>query len=45
MASMTSTSRETVTRTLGRFRRDNLISIKGVLMTVLQPDALEQLAA
>lgn len=45
MASMTSTSRETVTRTLGRFRRDNLISIKGVLMTVLQPDALEVLSA
>lgn len=45
MASMTSTSRETVTRTLGRFRRDNLITIKGVLLTVTQPDALKHLSA
>lgn len=45
MASMTSTSRETVTRTLVRFRRDNLITIKGVLLTVVQPDALEHLSA
>jgi CRP/FNR family transcriptional regulator, cyclic AMP receptor protein len=45
MASMTSTSRETVTRTLGRFRRDNLITIKGILLTVIQPDALEHLSA
>src|ERR1700753_1660743 len=45
MASMTSTSRETVTRTLGRFRRDNLITIKGILLTVVQPAALEQLSA
>ena len=44
MASMTSTSRETVTRTLGRFRRDNLISINGGFMAVLQPAALEQLS-
>lgn len=45
LASMTATSRETVTRTLGRFRRDNLISIKGISLTVLRPDALEQLSA
>jgi CRP/FNR family transcriptional regulator, cyclic AMP receptor protein len=45
MASMTSTSRETVTRTLGRFRRDKLITIKGVLLTVIQPAALEHLSA
>jgi CRP/FNR family cyclic AMP-dependent transcriptional regulator len=45
MASMTSTSRETVTRTLSRFRRDKLISIKGVLLTVTRPDILEHLSA
>jgi CRP/FNR family transcriptional regulator len=45
LASMTATSRETVTRTLSRFRRDNLITIKGISLTVLQPDALEQLSA
>jgi len=45
LASMTATSRETVTRTLSRFRRDNLISIKGISLRVLQPDALEQLSA
>lgn len=45
LASMTATSRETVTRTLSRFRRDNLIAIKGISLTVLQPDALEQLSA
>jgi CRP/FNR family transcriptional regulator len=42
---MTATSRETVTRTLSRFRRDNLITIKGISLTVLQPAALEQLSA
>lgn len=45
LASMTATSRETVTRTLSRFRRDNLITIKGISLTVLQPAALEQLSA
>lgn len=45
IASMTSTSRETVTRTLSRFRRDNLITFKGVLLTVMKPDILEHLSA
>ena len=45
LASMTATSRETVTRTLGRFRKEKLISIRGVALTVLQPAALEQLSA
>lgn len=45
IASMTSTSRETVTRTLSRFRRDNLITFKGVLLKVMQPDVLEHLSA
>ncbi len=45
IASMTGTSRETVTRVLRQFQREKLISIKGVFLTVLQPQALEQLAA
>jgi CRP/FNR family cyclic AMP-dependent transcriptional regulator len=45
LASMTATTRETVTRTLGRFRKDKLISIRGVALTVLQPQALAQLSA
>jgi CRP/FNR family cyclic AMP-dependent transcriptional regulator len=45
VASMTATSRETVTRTLSRFRRDKVISTRGVAMTILQPHVLENLSA
>ncbi len=45
LASMTATTRETVTRTLGRFRKEKLIATRGVVLTVLQPKALEQLSA
>jgi CRP/FNR family cyclic AMP-dependent transcriptional regulator len=45
LASMTATTRETVTRTLGRFRKEKLIAISGVALTLLQPSALEQLCA
>ena len=45
LASMTATTRETVSRTLGRFRKEKLISIRGVALTVLQPQALEQFSA
>jgi CRP/FNR family cyclic AMP-dependent transcriptional regulator len=44
IAGMTGTSRETVSRVLQQFQRDKIISIKGVSLTVLQPEALEQLA-
>lgn len=44
IASMTATSRETVTRVFNQFEREKLISIKGASLTVLQPEALEQLA-
>jgi CRP/FNR family transcriptional regulator len=44
IADMTGTSRETVSRTLQQFQRDNVISIKGALLTVLRPEALEQMA-
>lgn len=45
LASMTATTRETITRTLGRFRKEKLITTRGVALTVLQPAALEQLCA
>jgi CRP/FNR family transcriptional regulator len=41
---MTATSRETVTRVLGRLKRDRLIRIRGASLTVLQPQELERLA-
>ncbi len=44
IAGMTGTSRETVSRVLSRFERQKLICIKGASLTVLQPEALAQLA-
>lgn len=44
IASMTNTSRETVSRVLHQFQQDKLISIKGASVTILQPHALELLA-
>ncbi len=43
MASMTCTTRETVTRTLGQFRKDGSISIVDALVTVHHPDRLQAL--
>jgi len=45
LASMTATTRETITRTLGRFRKDKLIATRGVVLNVLQPVELERLSA
>ncbi|HEY4358339.1 MAG TPA: Crp/Fnr family transcriptional regulator [Acidobacteriaceae bacterium] len=45
VASMTATTRETVTRTLSRFRKDGIIQAKGVSLTILQPNVLQQLSA
>ncbi|HTW61589.1 MAG TPA: Crp/Fnr family transcriptional regulator [Terracidiphilus sp.] len=44
MASMTSTTRETVTRTLGQFRRDGWIAIQDSLITIREPERLQMLA-
>jgi CRP/FNR family transcriptional regulator len=44
IASMTNTSRETVSRVLHQFQQDKLIRIKGASVTILQPQALQQLA-
>jgi CRP/FNR family cyclic AMP-dependent transcriptional regulator len=41
MASMTCTTRETVTRTLGQFRKSGWISIEDSMVTVHQPDSLQ----
>jgi len=43
MASMTCTTRETVTRTLGQFRKEGWISIEDALVTLHQPDRLQAL--
>lgn len=44
MASMTCTTRETVTRTLGQFRKDGWITIEESEVTVHQPDKLQHLS-
>jgi len=43
MASMTCTTRETVTRTLGQFRKDGWISIEESIVTIHSPDQLQNL--
>jgi len=45
IANMAGTSRETVTRLLNQFRRDQWITIKGASMTIVRPDQLEKLTA
>ena len=45
LASMTATTRETVTRTLSKFRQDKVISTRGVALAILQPKVLERLSA
>jgi CRP/FNR family transcriptional regulator len=45
VASMAATTRETVTRTLSRLRKEKVISTRGVAMTVLQPTTLERMSA
>jgi CRP/FNR family transcriptional regulator len=43
MASMTCTTRETVTRTLGQFRKEGWISIEESVVTLHNPDRLQSL--
>lgn len=45
LASMVGSSRETITRTLSRFKRDKLIEIHGSSISILAPEKLEQLSA
>jgi len=43
MASMTCTTRETVTRTLGQFRKEGLVSVEDALITLHHPERLQTL--
>ena len=43
MASMACTTRETVTRTLGQFRKDGWITIEDRVITLHQPERLQHL--
>ncbi len=45
LANLAGTSRETVTRALGKFQRDKLIRIHGSSLTILDPDSLSLLAS
>jgi CRP/FNR family transcriptional regulator len=45
LANLAGTSRETVTRTLGKFQRDKLIQIRGASLTILDPEKLSHLAS
>lgn len=45
IANMAGTSRETVTRLLNQFRRDQWIVIKGASLTIAKPEQLERLTA
>jgi len=44
IAEMTGTSRESVSRAFHDFQREKVITVKGSSLTVLRPEALEQLA-
>jgi CRP/FNR family cyclic AMP-dependent transcriptional regulator len=45
LASLAGTSRETVTRTLGKFKKEKLIQIRGSSLHILSPDRLAQMSA
>jgi len=44
LANLVGSSRETVTRMLGRFKREKLIQIRGASILIVAPDELEQLS-
>ena len=45
LANLVGSSRETVTRMLGRFKREKLIQIRGSSVLIVSPEKLEHLAA
>jgi CRP/FNR family transcriptional regulator len=45
LADFAGATRETITRTLGRFQKDKLIQIRGVTVHILLPEKLADLAA
>jgi len=44
LGSMANLSRETVTRLLGRFQKDKLLSIRGATVVILSPERMRELA-
>jgi CRP/FNR family cyclic AMP-dependent transcriptional regulator len=45
LANLAGVSRETVTRLLGRFKKEKLIQIRGASMLILSPERMELLTA
>jgi CRP/FNR family transcriptional regulator, cyclic AMP receptor protein len=45
LANLVGSSRETVTRMLGRFKREKLIQVRGASILILSPEKLEHLSA
>ena len=45
LANLAGCSRETVTRTLGRFKREQLIKMRGVSIHILSPRRLQRVSA
>ena len=45
LANLVGCSRETMTRMLGRFKREKLISMRGVSIHILSPEGLDQISA
>jgi CRP/FNR family transcriptional regulator len=45
LAAFTGSSRETITRTLGKFQKEGLVRINGVFVQILAPEKLAELAA
>jgi CRP/FNR family cyclic AMP-dependent transcriptional regulator len=45
LADLVGSSRETITRVLGRFRKERLIEVRGASIVILSPAGLEQLSA
>ncbi len=45
LANLVGSSRETITRMLGRFRKERLIEVRGASIIILSPEGLEQLGA
>jgi CRP/FNR family transcriptional regulator len=45
LANLVASSRETVTRMLGRFKKEQLIEVRGTSILILSPERLEQMGA
>jgi CRP/FNR family cyclic AMP-dependent transcriptional regulator len=45
LANLVGSSRETITRMLGRFRKERLIEVRGASILILAPERLEQMGA